>query len=383
MLELIAFLIPILFFSVYFLRKLKVPTVLGYILVGLLMAYLFPGIKSSEEMLYLNFFYELAIALLFFYIGLEFSFKNIIEGLKSYKLAIIDFLLNFFPIFFISLLFFDLKVAIILALALYPSSTALVTRLLVEYKRLANKESFYLINILILEDLVIVLALVFLSPILVGKNFTIDSLFLIIGKLVLVFLIYLLFRKFFLVYLKKIFKESQTEDYFILFLIGTILFLNILLKNFGIIEYLGSFLLGSLISEINKGEFTMRYLLSFKEFSLAIFFFMFGLNLNISNFDFSLLLLVLLLSFVSIIFKIISTYFSIYIVTKDKFSSLRASMSFVPKGEFSIVLSSLNSKTQILTLPVVIITIIIGTFLFIFANKVTNKLLISLKNKSS
>jgi len=374
MLELLAFLIPILFFSVYFLKKLKVPTVISYILVGVLMAYFFPEIKGTEEVEYLKFFYELAVALLFFYIGLEFSFKSIIEGLKNYKLAIIDFFLNFTPILLLSLLFFDLKTSLILALALYPSSTALITRLLVEYKRLINKESFYLINILILEDLVVVFALILLSPLFSNKTLNFNSIFLVLGKLVFVFLIYLLIRKFFLGYLKIIFKEAQTEDYFILFLLGMILFLNVLLKKFGIIEYLGSFLLGSLISEINKGEFTMKYLLSFKEFSLAIFFFMFGLNLNINNFDVSLLLAILIIFMVSVLSKITSTYLAIYSVTKDKISSLRASLSFVPKGEFSIILSSLNSKIQLITLPVVILAIIIGTLLFIFAEKITKKL---------
>jgi Kef-type K+ transport system membrane component KefB len=119
--EFLAVLLPFLFFSVYFLRKLKIPTIVGYIGVGVVLAYFFPFILNSNELKELLFFKQLAIAILFFFIGLEFPYKQILESLKSYKLAIIDFVINFTAIFLVSLLFLPLKEALLISLVLYLS----------------------------------------------------------------------------------------------------------------------------------------------------------------------------------------------------------------------------------------------------------------------
>jgi len=383
MIEVLAFLLPVLFFTVFFLRKLKVPTVIGYIIVGMALAYFFPYLREFEEIKNLNFFYELAVALMFFYVGMEFPLKAIVEGLKSYKLALIDFLLNFIPILLIALLFLDLKTSLILALALYPTSTALVIRFLVEYKRLVNPEAPYLINILILEDLVIILSLILLSPLLNGSKVDFLAFALLFVKLAIVGMIYLIIRNKYLPYIKRLFVESQNEDYFILFLIGAVLLLMVSFKHFGIIEYLGPFLFGSLIAEINKSDFTMKYLMSFREFSTAIFFFLFGLNINLSQFNKEVLLPALLISLIAIISKILSTYLALKLALKDKIAALRGAFSFVPKGEMSIVLASMNKRASLMAIPVVIITIAIGTVLFIFADKIVNLIQnVKIKQKS-
>ncbi|MEO2154312.1 MAG: cation:proton antiporter [Nanoarchaeota archaeon] len=370
MLIILAFLLPTLFFIVFFLRKLKVPTVVGYILAGLVLAYFFPQIKDFQEVKHLDFFYELAIALSFFYVGMEFPFSKIVDSLKNLKNAIIDFVFNFFPIFGLALLLLPLKLALIVALALYPSSTALVIRLLVEYKRLTNKESLYLIDILIMEDLIIILSLILLSPLLQGTELNLDDLAMIFLKLLVVGIIYLIIRAKFLDYLKRLFIESQMEDYFILFLIGTILLLFVSFKELGVIEYLGPFLFGSLVAEINKSEVVSKYLISFKEFSLAIFFFLFGLSINLNSINLEIIPWIIVLSITAIITKILSTYIALYTTLKDKEASLRGALSFVPRGEFSIILASMNKGAQVVILPVVITTIAVGIVLFVLADKI-------------
>ncbi len=381
--EFLAVLLPFLFFAVYFLKKLRIPTILGYIGVGIALAYFFPFILNSEELKELFFFKQLAIAILFFFIGLEFPYKQIIESLKSYKLAIIDFTINFIAVFSLSLIFLPVKLALLLALVLYPSSTSIIARLLMEYRRLTNKESPYLLNILILEDFVSILALIFLAPIINGSSVNLNTFISLIMKLLIITIFFYLIRKYLLKYLKILFLDAQKEDYFVLFLIGTLLFLNLVMEKIGIIEYLGAFLFGSLIAELRKENIVSKYLIPFKEFSLSIFFFLFGLDLNISSIKIEFVVPIILISIAALISKFLSTYLALKDLI-DKKSALRGSFSFLPRGEFSIILASLDKAIQPIALPVIILTIISGITSFLISDKIIERikiLKIKIENK--
>lgn len=150
----------LLFFSAYLLSKLKVPYILSFILAGLLGKFIFPE-KIQEAFII---FEHLAVVLLFFFIGLEYSFERLIGMKKLLKPGIIDFLFNFLPAFGLSYLFtqnflFSLAVGAIV----YPSSTAITAKLLMDYKRLVNPEAEFLIGVLIFEDLISIILLSLLT----------------------------------------------------------------------------------------------------------------------------------------------------------------------------------------------------------------------------
>ncbi len=371
--EFIAVLLPFLFFTVFFLKKLRIPTIFGYIGVGFVLSYFFPFLKDIFEIKELFFFQKLAVTLLFFFIGLEFPFKQIINIIKYYKISLIDFFINFFSIFLISSFFVDMTTALLLALIFYPSSTSIIARLSMEYKRLANKETPFLFNILIFEDLILMVVLTFFTPILTNQSLNLQSFYYLFLKLAAILLLFYIVRKFFLKYLKTLFIEAQKEDYFILFLIGTLLFLDLVMAKIGLIEYLGSFLFGSLIAEIKKERIVYRYLIPFKEFSLSIFFFLFGLNLDVFSINLDNICFVILISLVAIVSKIFSTYLALYKIIGKK-EALIGAFSFIPRGEFSIILASLNPSLQTIIFPSIVITLLIGMICFLFAEKISNYL---------
>ena len=154
------FVLLLMFFMAYALKFLKFPYIVSFMLSGLLLRPFLPEHVSN----FLSVFEHSAVALLFFFIGLEYSFERLMGMFKVVKVGFIDFFINFLPVFGVSYAFTEnLVFSLVLASAIYPSSTAITAKLSMDYKRLINPEVDLLIGILIFEDLICIILLSFLT----------------------------------------------------------------------------------------------------------------------------------------------------------------------------------------------------------------------------
>lgn len=352
----------LLFFSAYLLSKLKVPYILSFILAGLLGKFIFPE-KIQEAFII---FEHLAVVLLFFFIGLEYSFERLIGMKKLLKPGIIDFLFNFLPAFGLSYLFtqnflFSLAVGAIV----YPSSTAITAKLLMDYKRLVNPEAEFLIGVLIFEDLISIILLSLLT------GFTLkgspDTLSLLRGILAII----LLFSMFYLLrgLAEKFFEymEKRVEEELVpFFVLGFLLVSSGFSLSLGLSDALIAFMLGVIVPERSSVfEVIEKSLSELKELSVGVFFFMFTFNSKLS-FDFNPWFFILI-AFLSIITKLFSTYWGALLYGLGKRTALRASLSFLQRGEFSVIFASFYEPAQSMAFLLVLITTLLGSFSFILA----------------
>lgn len=352
----------LLFFSAYLLSKLKVPYILSFILAGLLGKFIFPE-KIQEAFII---FEHLAVVLLFFFIGLEYSFERLIGMKKLLKPGIIDFLFNFLPAFGLSYLFtqnflFSLAVGAIV----YPSSTAITAKLLMDYKRLVNPEAEFLIGVLIFEDLISIILLSLLT------GFTLkgspDTLSLLRGILAII----LLFSMFYLLrgLAEKFFEymEKRVEEELVpFFVLGFLLVSSGISLSFGLSDALIAFMLGVIVPE-NSRVFGIieKSLSELKDLSVGVFFFMFAFNSKLS-FDFNPWFFIIIV-FLSIITKFLSTYWGAHLYDIGNRAALRASLSFLQRGEFSVIFASFYEPAQSMAFLLVLITTLLGSFSFILA----------------
>ncbi|MEW6655316.1 MAG: cation:proton antiporter [Aquificota bacterium] len=352
----------LLFFSAYLLSKLKVPYILSFILAGLLGKFIFPE-KIQEAFII---FEHLAVVLLFFFIGLEYSFERLIGMKKLLKPGIIDFLFNFLPAFGLSYLFtqnflFSLAVGAIV----YPSSTAITAKLLMDYKRLVNPEAEFLIGVLIFEDLISIILLSLLT------GFTLkgspDTLSLLRGILAII----LLFSMFYLLrgLAEKFFEymEKRVEEELVpFFVLGFLLVSSGISLSFGLSDALIAFMLGVIVPE-NSRVFGIieKSLSELKDLSVGVFFFMFTFNSKLS-FDFNPWFFIIIV-FLSIITKFLSTYWGAHLYDIGNRAALRASLSFLQRGEFSVIFASFYEPAQSMAFLLVLITTLLGSFSFILA----------------
>ncbi|MGK0689570.1 MAG: cation:proton antiporter [Aquificaceae bacterium] len=352
----------LLFFSAYLLSKLKVPYILSFILAGLLGKFIFPE-KIQEAFII---FEHLAVVLLFFFIGLEYSFERLIGMKKLLKPGIIDFLFNFLPAFGLSYLFtqnflFSLAVGAIV----YPSSTAITAKLLMDYKRLVNPEAEFLIGVLIFEDLISIILLSLLT------GFTLkgspDTLSLLRGILAII----LLFSMFYLLrgLAEKFFEymEKRVEEELVpFFVLGFLLVSSGISLSFGLSDALIAFMLGVIVPENSRVSGIIEKSLSeLKDLSVGVFFFMFTFNSKLS-FDFNPWFFIIIV-FLSIITKFLSTYWGAHLYDIGNRAALRASLSFLQRGEFSVIFASFYEPAQSMAFLLVLITTLLGSFSFILA----------------
>ncbi len=356
----------ILFFLSFSFSKAKVPHVLSFMLAGFVGKAFLPWDMEGV----LSIFERLAIILLFFFIGLSYSFERLTGMTKIVVPGLLGFFLNFFPPFLLSYLFTkDLLFSFVISAVIYPTSTAITAKLLMDYRRLINPETEYIIGLLIFEDLIsIVLLSVLVGMTSEGQG---DILSFIRGF----FAILLLFGLFYSLrgISKKTFSylDRKVEEELIPFLVlGFLLLFSGIALKLGISEALMAFMLGVLVPEESKTFKTIeKYLLGLKELSVGVFFFMFTFHAKLS-FDFNWWLLLLLL-ILSIGLKLLSTYWGAILYGLGKRTAMRASLSFIQRGEFSVIFASFYEPTQSMAFLLVILTAFLGSFSFVLAPKIS------------
>lgn len=356
-----------MFLVSYLLKKLKVPPIISFLLVGFVSKYWIP--HESTYTIWL--FKEAGIILLFFFIGLEYSFERLKGMVSIWKPGVVDLLLNFIPAFVLARSFgFDLVSSLLIAGVFYPSSTSIVAKLLMDLKRLASPEAELLIGILIFEDLISIILLSVLIPILEFGSVEPKTIPLSLLKILLVLLVFYLIHRFLIPRIQPWLDRVSEEESFVFLLLGSAMVVGISFKNVGLSEALGAFLLGVLVPETRVLENVERHLSAIKELSIGIFFFFFAYE---SEFalpeDLRFLALLVLLG---VLLKVVSTYVAAYLYGMKKKARLRTSLSFVPRGEFSVVIASLEPSVKLVSIPFILSTALLGSFMFAVAPKVAD-----------
>jgi Kef-type K+ transport system membrane component KefB len=173
-------------------RLLKQPIVIGYVLAGLLLGPQFLNLLKSTETV--SVFSEMGIAILLFIVGINLNPKE----LKSFGKT--SFLIGLFQVVVTSALGFILctvlKFSIVeslyLGVALSFSSTIIVLKLLSDKHDLEKLHSRLATGILLFQDVVVALVLIFTSTFSGGKQDISDFIFLIVKGLALVLVVSIL-----------------------------------------------------------------------------------------------------------------------------------------------------------------------------------------------
>ncbi len=359
----------LLFFSALILSRLKVPYIISFMLAGLVGKAILP--HRAEEVLII--FEYSAVVLLFFFIGLEYSFERLAGMRRVLKPGFLDFLLNFLPAFGISYLFTkDLVFSLVMGAVLYPSSTAITAKLFMDYKRLVNPEAELLIGVLIFEDLVSIILL----SVLTGLTFGAEPDVISISRAVLA--VFALFGVFYILRgpSQKTFNylDRRLDDGLVPFMVlGFLLLSSGISLKLGLSDALVAFMLGVLVPEKSRiFEVIERSLSDLKDISVGVFFFMFTFHAKL-NFDFDLWLLAVLLV-MAVLFKLLSTYYGALAYGLAKRTAMRASLSFIQRGEFSVIFASFYEPAQSLAFLLVLFTALLGSFSFLFAPELAQKL---------
>ncbi|MFA9557532.1 cation:proton antiporter [Evansella sp. AB-rgal1] len=349
--------------------KFKIPEVIIYILLGVVLA----SLLGESHLLYL--IGEVGIVLLFFMLGMEFPIKQLLKVAKKVTPAgTLDVVLNIGVTMIIVYLFgLGLVESLLIGGVVYATSSSITAKLLETNKRMANPESEFILGLLIFEDLVAPVLVAILVGLTAGTGVTAGSFTLLMVKVVLltagaIILGQLLFKK-----LENFFDRYLSSDIFIMFVIGIALAYGGLALFLDLSEVLGAFLAGIMIAEVRKTEQLEHLIVPIRDLTLPLFFLWFGTTIEFgSGIPYVGLLITLVIW--AIVAKIIVGIIGGRMYGLSKKVAFRAGFSLIQRGEFSIIIAAL-AATEIMVFSSVFIlaTAIIGIGFFQFAPKITNK----------
>ena len=330
--------------SVGICRRLGLPSLLGYLVVGMLLGpqafKLIPDSAQARDIA------EYGIVFLMFSIGLEFSLpqfrsmRRLVLGLGSsqYLLSLLLFAL-------VALAFSQSwPSAIVLGAALAMSSTAIGVKLLAERNELSAPVARPVMGVLLFQDLAVVPLLILLPALGVGAGMSGMEIGWIATKVVVLLGLLLGFGQPVLRAWFRIVAKRKTGELFMLNVLLVTLFLAWLCHLAGLPHALGAFVAGMLIAET-------EYKLQVEDDSRPVravlrgmFFISVGMQLDggfvVSQLGWVLLTLVVMLSGKALILQPLTRYFGLKVVDANVAASL-----LTPAGEFGFVLITLGITT--------------------------------------
>lgn len=350
-----------------FLAKfLKLPALIGYIVVGILVGAILPSNLKQVSSLA-----DIGVILLLFTIGLELSFDRLSKYLKVAVFGSIAQMALSALFVYLILGFFRITspAAIVLALGFSVSSTAVIVKMLGDRGELDTIHGGIIFGWLLVQDLAVIPMMVAL-PLLSGGGGFAGGLLLSLIKAALVILgVVFLGRKLAPYIIHKL-AAANSREVLLLASIAMALGTAAITSYFGISPTLGAFLAGVVISGCQEEHAIFAETRPLRDLFLALFFVTMGFMVTPSLITGNLGLILALTAIVLVVKIIIVFAISVVFGYKGK-TALFNSFALPQVGEFAFVIFSEGLVLKLLTaqetsvgIAVALITLIISPVLY-------------------
>jgi CPA2 family monovalent cation:H+ antiporter-2 len=308
----------------------------AYLLAGLLLGPNAPEVLSLiEPSEVTEFVAELGIIFLLFFLGLEFTLDRLRRsGMHLGVGGTIDFVVNASLGLIVGVAAFGFSfAAVILAGAIYVSSSAVAVKGLIDFRRLADDETDLVLAILIVEDIAIAFVLAFAAG---GGGEVADSLALA-AKAIAFIAGSLAASRWLATWIDRLL-EAMPREFFLLFTFALLIGMSALSHWLGLSEAIGALMAGVVLSGTSARHEIEERFLSFRDVFAALFFFVFGLSIDLDALG-SLGWLIALAVVLSVAGKLGGTYAAGRIGGFTPRQSVNAGAALVARGEFTIILA--------------------------------------------
>ncbi|WP_367254199.1 cation:proton antiporter [Pseudomonas sp. stari2] len=329
-------------------RRLRLPPVLGYLCVGLMVGpKAFDWINESEHLPDLA---ELGVVFLLFSLGLEFSLskmialRQVVFRLGSQQVLVSSALLGSV----LMLLGMPLTPALLLGAGLSLSSTAIVTKELGSLGEIFSSHGQNAVGVLLFQDVVAVLLLT-LVPVFAGSS---DqawywALPLTLLKTVLLFIGLLLASRWLLPRLFQEVAASRSAELFVLLALVIVLLTAWLTHLLGLSPALGAFLAGMLLGESHYRHQIEADIRPFRDILLGLFFVSIGMLIDLQLFaSHSVLIIAMTLGLLVIKGSVVALL--VKWRGNDNETAWRSGLALAQGGEFCFALMAQMQQTRLL-----------------------------------
>lgn len=346
-------------------KKLKQPVVLGYILAGFLASPNFTYLPSISNLQNIEFWADLGIVVLMFTLGLEFSFRKLMNaGSSAIMTALIIITGMTFAGFGVGkILHLNSINCIFLGGMISMSSTTIILKTLTDLGMRQKKFASLVLAVLIIEDLFAVLMLVLLSSIAVGNVEGSDLLFSI-GKLLFFLIIWFLVGVFVLPsFLLKV-RNFLNDETMLVVAMGLCFSMAIFSVVCGFSLELGAFVMGSILAGTMVAERMEKVVKPVKDLFGAVFFISVGMMVNPSVLV-SYWWEILILAVVVIVGMIFFGTLGMLVTGQTLRVAIESGFTLTQVGEFSFIIASLGMSLGVLQpslYPIIVAVSVITIF---------------------
>ena len=347
-------------------KALKQPLILGYIIAGFLIGphvQFFFNISSAEAV---HQWSELGLIFMMFGLGLEFSFKKLLQvgsgalvtaGTKFVGVFVIGFIVG-------QALSWTVMESIFLAGLMSMSSTAVVLK---SYDDMGLKDKPWaglVFGTLVVEDLIAILLMVLLSTLAVSNKFAGGELAGAMAKLLFFIILVFIVGIYLIPTLLKKARKYVTDEILLLVSIGLCFAMVSIASAAGFSSALGAFVMGSIMAETIESEHIEHLVRPIKDLFGAIFFVSVGMMIApeviLHNW-----LIILLLAILVVVTHIFFSASGILLTGNGLENSVQTGFSLAQLGEFGFIIAGVGVSLGVMRefiYPVIVAVSVITTF---------------------
>ncbi|HEX4985626.1 MAG TPA: monovalent cation:proton antiporter-2 (CPA2) family protein [Burkholderiales bacterium] len=350
-LELVLVLLTTAVVVVVIFRALRLPALLGYLLVGVVLGPHAVGMVPDDE--HTRYLAEFGIVFLMFSIGLEFSLPKLVTMRRVVLgLGVAQVGATLLACIALAMLCgLDWRGGLVLGGIFAMSSTAILAKMLAERLELNTPHGRRIIGILLFQDLAVVPLLIVFPVLGQGGEVLVRELLLALAKASLVLLLVLAAGQPLMRHWFGLVARRKSPELFVLNVLLITLGLAWLTGLAGLSLALGAFLAGMLISETQYRYHVEEDIKPFRDVLLGLFFVTVGMRLDLHVLAQDWPWIAMLLAGVMVgKFALIAAL--VRLTGAEAAVALRTGLALTGAGEFGLVLLAQAAQLQLLSVPV-------------------------------
>ena len=330
-------------------KKLKMPTIVGYLVTGIILANYWVGENADTELI-VEILANLGLVMLMFCIGMELNLKKIRKtGMFALMVMMIQVpLIMAGGYVFGMFMGWTALQCLLFGAIISGSSTAVVTAVLHDQKILTREEADTVILITVIEDVAQVMILSMLSPMMVGSSMSIGSVVLMFITII-IFMVAIVGLGLLIVPrpLDWIGDRMQSEILLVSSL-GICFAVSLLSVFIGMSMAIGAFLIGVVVSQSKYYKQIEKDITPMKDIFMAMFFISIGLAISPSDLV-AQASMILLFYVVYFILKSTTVFLAYYVGNKPMRHSFLSSVSLVAMGEFAFIIAKAGLDANVIS----------------------------------
>lgn len=362
----LAFLLILGAVTTVFFKWIKQPVVLGYIVAGFLASPNFEYLPSVTTESNIHFWAELGIVVLLFSLGLEFSFKKLLNAGGS---AVITAMVIVCGMMTVGLCIghamgFSFINCLFLGGMLSMSSTTIIIKAFADLNLTRKKFAGLVFAVLIVEDLFAVLMMVLLSSIAVNNSVEGGELLFSVAKLLFFLIIWFAVGVYVLPTLLNRIRRYLNSETLLIIAMGLCLGMAVFSVECGFSLALGAFVMGSILAGTSFAERIEHVTLPVKDLFGSIFFISVGMMVK-PGIIVDYWAPILILSCAVIVGMILFGTFGMLITGQPLKTAMESGFSLTQIGEFAFIIASLGMSLGVLEptiYPIVVAVSVLTTF---------------------